>query len=700
MPVRLDRLAEIAVIVVDNPPDNALSGAVREGLKRRLDDALADPDVQAIALAADGRGFIAGAEVGEAGAPAPPSDAPDLSELAAAFESASKPVVAALHGVALGGGFELSLACAGRVAAADARLGLPDVKLGVIPGAGGTQRLPRLAGIAFALDAIVSGRAIGAAEALKAGVIDAVAADDLRLAACARARELIGAPPRRTRDLRVPAFDAAEVDAMVAERRRKARGALAPQAAAEAVARAAATTFDQGVAEERATFLRLAESDQAKASRYAFFAEREVIRSPRHAGVTPRPVASVGVVGAGAMGAGIAIAVAAAGLPVVLVDAAQDALTRARERMRATWARDVALGRIDAARAADHLDRVRAATQFERLAACDVIIEAAFEEMAVKTEIFARLAPIAKPGAILASNTSYLDLDAIARAGGRAADVIGLHFFAPANVMRLVEVVDGAASAPDAVAAGVALARRIGKLPVVTGVCEGFVGNRILNAWRTMADMAVEDGAWPHEIDAAMEAWGMAMGGFAVRDLSGLDIGMRRRRDSATRRDPAARDAGAVADRLCEMGRFGQKSGAGYYRYVEGRRDIDPLVTETIREVSARKGIARRSISGERVMTQIHATMVNEACRILDEGVVTRPIDVDQVLLHGYGFPVWRGGPLFEADRRGLDRVLDVVREVAGFAGKGYEPAPLLEAMARRGTTFAQTFRGRETARS
>ncbi|MDE2577662.1 MAG: enoyl-CoA hydratase/isomerase family protein [Hyphomicrobiales bacterium] len=684
--VRLEKQGDVALAIVDNPPVNALSQAVRQGILDCIGAATADSAVKAIVLACEGRSFIAGADIKEFGKPPQP---PFLPDVLGALEASGKPVVAAIHGTALGGGFEVALACHARVADARAKIGLPEVKLGLIPGAGGTQRLPRLAGVAFAIDVASSGRMVGMKEALAAGVIDKIADGDLRASAVEYARTLVGKPPRRTRDLIIPQHDHAAVEAQIKEIRKKARGAEAPVIAAQTVMDATHKNFDQGLADERKTFMHLLGTDQSKAMRYVFFAEREVLKTPHLEGVAPRPISRVGVIGSGTMGAGITISLVNSGMPVTVVEMAQEALDRGHARMKSTWERDAKLGRISAAQVDQRLSLLTMTTDFNALADCDLVIEAVFEEMAIKKDIFTRLGKVAKPGAVLASNTSYLDINAIGAFSGRPADVIGMHFFSPANIMRLVEIIEGAKSAKDAVATGVAVGKRMGKLPVVMGVCDGFVGNRILAAWRPVADMAVEDGAMPHEIDAAMEKWGMAMGGFAVGDLAGLDIGMRRRREFAHLRDPEKRDSGAVADAICALGRYGQKTGAGYYKYVDGKREVDPIVTDIINKVSADKGIARRPIAGEKVMEQIHATMVNEAAHILSEGIVSRPLDVDMVLLNGYGFPAWRGGPLHEADRIGLDKVLATMREVHKSAGKGYEPAPLLEKMVAQGKKFA-----------
>lgn len=684
--VSTEQHGDVALVLIDNPPVNATSAAVRAGLLAEIERANADPATKAIVIACAGRTFVAGADIREFGKPPQP---PSLPDTIAAIESGSKPVVAAIHGTALGGGFEITLGAHARVAVADAKIGLPEVKLGILPGAGGTQRLPRLVGPVAALDICASGRMVPAAEAHRLGIIDEIVGGDLREAAIAKARAMIGQPIRRAAELAIPAFDPAAFDQAASDVIKKARGALAPAAIVDCVRMATTVPFADGVAAERQTFLKLVVSDQAKAMRYVFFGERDVLKVPHLDGVAPRAIATVGVIGAGTMGAGIAISLVDSGLPVTLIETNQEALDRGVERITQTWQRSVKLGRMTDAQLVERRARLTPTTNFAALGTCDLIIEAVFEEMAIKKDVFAKLGQVAKAGAVLASNTSYLDINEIAAASGRPTDVIGMHFFSPANIMRLVEVIQGRDSALDVVATGVAIGKRMGKLPVVMGVCDGFVGNRILAVWRQLADMLVEEGALPQDVDAAMEGWGMAMGPYAVADLAGLDIGMRRRREFAHLRDPEKRYSATIADRLCALGRFGQKTGAGYYTYDNGRRIVDPAVTDIVESVSQEKGIARRAIPREQITRWIHAAMVNEACRILSENIVSRPLDIDMVKLNGYGFPIWRGGPLCEADRVGLAQVLETMREVHRMAGKGFEPAALLEWMIAHGKSFA-----------
>jgi 3-hydroxyacyl-CoA dehydrogenase len=573
--------------------------------------------------------------------------------------------------------------------ARDAAVGLPEVKLGLIPGASGTQRLPRLIGMLTALDIITSGRRVAAPEALTLGIADQIADSDLRASAVVLAGSLAGRPLRRLSQQDVSAYDAGAFDAAATAAAKKARGQVAPGVAADIVKLAATLPFAEAMAKEREAFMTLVASDQSKALRHAFFAEREVTRVPHLEGIAPRDVAKVGIVGAGTMGAGIAVAFADAGFPVTVVEMSAEALEAGRKRIAGLWERQIKSGRITAAQRDEKLARVTLSQDYAALGDADLIIEAAFEEMQVKKDVFGKLTQIAKPGAVLASNTSYLDVNEIGASSGRPADTIGLHFFSPANITRLIEVIEPSAASKDAVATGVAIAKKLGKIPVVCGVCDGFVGNRILAAWRSITDMMIEDGALPQDIDAALEAYGMAMGPFAVSDLAGLDIGWARRKRLAPTRDPRVRDASTVADRLCEAGRFGQKTSAGWYVYPDGKRTVDPYVTDLIEKVSAEKGITRRPFPAETIERMVRAAMVNEGARILSEGIVPRALDIDIVLMTGYGFPGWRGGPMFEADQIGLDTILADFRAVQAFAGPGYEPAPLLEELAQAKQKFA-----------
>ena len=684
--VRIENRGDIALILIDNPPVNASSRAVRQGLVAAIGAANADSAVAAIVIACEGRTFVAGADIKEFGKP-PLS--PPLPDVLGIVEASAKPVVAAVHGTALGGGFELALACHARVLDAQAVVGLPEVKLGLIPGAGGTQRLPRLIGMRPAIDIAASGRQVKAEEALALGVADAIAAADLRGAAIDLARAAVGRPIRRLSEVATPPFDRAKIDGALAGIAQKSRGQSSPLVAARTVLLAAELPFAAGMARERAAFIECLVSDQSKAMRYVFSAEREAPRAPQLEGVSPRKVERVGIIGAGTMGAGIAVAFADAGYAVVVVETSEAAVEAGRKRILAPWDRQLKSGRINADQHAARGASVAVGSDFQALAACDLVVEAAFEDMAVKQDIFGRLGAIAKPGAVLATNTSYLDVGTIGEASGRPGDVIGLHFFSPANVMRLVEVVEAPASAKDAVATGVAVGKRLGKIAVVCGVCDGFIGNRILAHWRPIVDMMVEDGAAPQGIDGALEEFGFAMGPYAVGDLAGLDIGWARRKRLAPTLNPNVRYASTIADELCTLGRFGQKTGAGWYSYSGGKKTLDPLVEGIIEKVRAQKHREQRVFANETIQRLVRAAIVNEGAKVLSDGVARRALDIDVVLINGYGYPAWRGGPMFEADALGLAKVLADIEEAHAFAGAGYEPAPLIVKLVGEGRRFA-----------
>ena len=684
-PVRIEMHGAVALVLIDNPPVNAASAAVRAGLVRAMQEANANPLASAIVIACEGRTFVAGADIREFGKT---FALPHLTDVIDAIEWSGKPVVAAMHGTALGGGFEIALGCHARVMSPDAAIGLPEVKIGVIPGAGGTQRLPRLVGMLAALDMATSGRQVKADEALKLGIADAIATGDLCQFAMAHALTLVGREPRRLSALPVPAYDAAAFAAGVAAVKKKARGQLSPGVAADAVAGAATLPFSEGMAAERAGFMELVRGDQAGALRHAFFGEREVAKVTQLDGVKPRLVGRVGVIGAGTMGAGISMAMADAGYEVRTIETTTAAVGAGYDRILSGYARQVKSGRISADEQRKRMRLVQVSDDFDSLKDCDLIIEAAFEEMSVKQDIFARLGKVARPGAVLASNTSYLDINVIAAASGRPGDVIGMHFFSPANIMRLVEVVQGKASAKDAVATGLSVVKRASKVGVVCGVCDGFVGNRMLNIYKAIVEFAVEDGALPQEVDAALEAYGFAMGPFAVADLAGLDIGALNRKRLASTRDPAVRYASSVADRLCAIGRYGQKTGKGWYLYPEGKRTVDPAVTAMVLEVSREKGLTRHAIAPDTIVRHVLAGLANEGAKILAEGIVPRSLDIDIVYLNGYGFPAFKGGPMYAADARGLRHVLADVEAIHAGAGKGFEPAPLLVELAARDGKF------------
>ena len=684
LPVRVEREGGVAVVTIDNPPVNALSQAVRKELLQAFGAFANDSSVTGIVLIGAGRDFVAGADIREMdGTPLEPS----LPGVIRAMEACRQPIVAAISGNALGGGFELALACDRRIATAGATVGLPEVKLGIIPGAGGTQRLPRLVGVARAIGLIAAARRVRATEALSLGLVDRVVEGDLLAAAKAEAAQ---APKRRLSEAAVPAGDAAEVEKAAGDALRSARGVPAVGKAVEMVRLAATTAMDEGLKAERATFVALRDSGEAKALRHLFFAERNAQKVPGIAGVKARRIERVAVIGGGTMGSGIAVALADAGLAVTLIERDAAAMEAGRKRIGGTYDRVVAGGRLSRASADERIERIALGTEWAAVADADLVIEAVFEDMDVKLAVFRQLDALARPGAVLATNTSYLDVDQIAQATRRPQDVVGLHFFSPANVMRLLEIVRGAATAPEVLATGFALARRLGKVAAVAGICEGFIGNRIFSAYRHQVECLLEEGASPEDVDRALEAYGFAMGPFAVFDLAGLDIAWTTRKRRAATRDPRERYLEA-GDRLCEMGRFGRKTGRGWYLYPEGAKKPvpDPEVRALIEAESARKGIQRRAIGDDEIQRRVLAAIVNEAAKILAEGIALRAADIDLVYANGYGFPAFRGGPLFAADARGLATVLADVEETHRLSGFGSEPAALLVELAKTGRSFS-----------
>ncbi len=639
-PVSIARHGSVAVLTIDNPPVNAASHAVRAGVLARLAEATADPAVEAVVIVGAGRTFVAGADIREFGRPA---ERPTLTEVCDAIEASPKPVVAALTGTALGGGLEIALAAHARIAAPDAKVGLPEVKLGIIPGAGGTQRLPRLSGVPAALELVTSGRILTADEARRLSVVDRLA-DDPLAAAVALAPGLGG--PRRTGDRPVPTFDRAAAEAVLAKVTAKARGQIAPGEAGRMVLAAAELPFRDGLAREFETVARLKDTDQAKALRHVFFAEREAAKVPGLDGVAPRALGAVGVAGCGLMGSGIAVALLDAGLDVIVVEQSAEAADAGRARIASTLDRLVASGRLDTAGRDARLSRLAVSAERAAFAPADLVIEAVFDDLVVKRDLFADLSRILRPDAILATNTSYLDPEAIADVVADPTRVVGLHFFSPANVMRLVEVVRLARTAPDVLATGLALAKRLKKLPVVTGVTEGFIGNRVFSAYRDEAEGLLVEGALPHEVDAAMEAHGLAMGPFAVFDMAGLEIAWARRK---RRRAGGEIVPETLSDRLCEAGRLGRKAGAGWYAYDGDAKRPDPAVTDVIEAFARERGITRRAIRADEIVARLIAAMAREGNVLVRDGIAARASDVDLVMINGYGYPAWRGGPMFEA---------------------------------------------------
>ena len=675
MNVTIARDGNIAIVTVENPPVNALSTAVRQGLWDAVVELDADPEVAAVVLHCAGRTFIAGADVREFGqTPVPPH----LPDLVTRIEMARAPWIAAIHGSALGGGFEVALGCRFRVASPDASVGLPEVNLGIIPGASGTVRTPRLAGVEVAVTLATTGKPVKAGKALSLGLIDKVIEGDLLAGALAFARGLPADLPapisaRQATDPGKEYWE--ETEAAV---KKAAKGSDAPLAALESIRHAISSDFETAMAHERATFLRLRDSDQAAALRSVFFAERAAPRPPELKDATPRKVAEVGVIGGGTMGAGIAAALRGAGLGVTLIERDADALERGRANLTRIWDGSVKSGRLSEAQRDDLLAGTRFATDYAALAGADLVIEAVFEDLEVKRAVFAALADVCRPDAVLATNTSYIDPREIFGGVKGPERCLGLHFFSPAHIMKLLEIVPIPQTADDVLATGFALARSLGKMPVRAGICDGFIGNRILKITRAQGERLLMAGALPEQVDAAQRAFGMAMGIFAVQDLAGLDIAAMQRK--------AARDRGEspfapVADALVALGRLGQKTGAGWYDYLPGTRGgtPSPVVAETI----AAQGGQNQSLSESDIIDALILPMADEGATILAEGIALRAADVDLVKIHGYGFPRWRGGPMHYAARRGLAAVVARLDDLAG-RGIANPPGPALRAAAAR----------------
>ncbi|MBU1314756.1 MAG: enoyl-CoA hydratase/isomerase family protein [Alphaproteobacteria bacterium] len=678
--VHLERDGDVAFLVIDNPPVNAGSSDVRTALLAQIAAVETDASITGIVLIGAGKTFIAGSDLREFDLPLDP---PQLPQVIAAIEASRKPYVAALHGAALGGGYELALACDARIAAPATVVGLPECTLGIIPGAGGTQKLPRLVGKAKAIGLICSGGRVSSTEALRLGMIDAVSGPDLRTDAAALVRQLAG-QKHRLIDRPVPddasqAIEAAALKAAAAGRNRP--HVLAAIRHIRSVATVEAHT---GLAAERAEFEALRVSPEAKALRHIFFAEREAARGTVPAGVKGRPFKSFGIVGAGTMGADIATTTVQAGYRTVLVDSSLEALERAKARISQAIDKGVAAGKLSKPAGDTARDNLVTAVDLQALAGCDVLIEAVFEDIDTKRAVFARLDEIAGADALLATNTSYLDIDAIAAGTTRPRDVIGLHFFSPAHIMKLLEVVAGKESSHEALATGLAVAKALGKQPVQASNGFGFIGNRIYAAYRASCEFMLEDGALPHEVDDAMRQFGFAMGPFAVADMSGLDIAWRMRQQQAAARDPAWRYV-EIPDRLCEMGRLGRKTGAGYYDYDEdGRAERSPRVEQLIIEASDAKGIARRRLTAQDIQNRAMAAIVNEAGLVLEDKVAARASDIDVVLVNGYGFPRWHGGPLYWASRQDRQRLAADCAAAAAEAGPSKRRADLAGLFADR----------------
>ncbi|MFN9474268.1 3-hydroxyacyl-CoA dehydrogenase NAD-binding domain-containing protein [Acidovorax sp.] len=683
----------VLLVSVDNPPVNALGAAVRQGLMAAIAQAEADAGIQALLIVGEGRAFIAGADIREFGKPPVP---PALPEVCQAIEACSKPVVAAIHGAALGGGLEVALSAHYRLALPGAQLGLPEVLLGLLPGSGGTQRAPRLMGVKAATELMLSGKHLNAQAALAAGLADALAeGDDPVAAGLAYVRELLArrAPVRPTSALPGRLADKAaaqaELDALKTETAKSARGLFSPLKIIDCVQAALDLPFDEALKFERAQFMACLDSPQRAGLIHAFFAEREVAKVPEAKAAAPRPFTSIAVIGGGTMGAGITVSALDAGLPVTMIERDAESIARGRAHVEKVYDALVAKGRMSAEAKAARMARYTGSTRYEDIAGADLVIEAVFEDIEVKKAVFRELDRVCKPGAVLATNTSYLDIDAIAAATARPEDVIGLHFFSPANIMKLLEIVVPARVSADVVATAFELAKRLKKVPVRAGVCDGFIGNRILAVYKQAADYLMEDDASPYEIDAAVRAFGYPMGPFQVTDLAGGDIGWATRKRRAATRDPKARYV-EIADRICERGWFGQKTGRGFYLYPEGARvgQPDPEVLAIVDAERARKGVVPRPFSADEIMRRYMAALVNEGAKVVAEGIALRPLDVDVTFLSGYGFPRHRGGPMKWADMQGLPQVLGDIREFAKDDPLFWQPAPLLEQLVAEGRDF------------
>jgi 3-hydroxyacyl-CoA dehydrogenase len=700
--VSMTRDGEVAVITVDNPPVNALSPGVPEGIGKFVQEANADDSVKAIVLRAAGQTFIAGADIREFQkiftGEAKREKGAGLNSTLDILEGSAKPVVVAIHGTAFGGGLEFAMACHYRIAAADAQVGQPEVKLGIIPGAGGTQRLPRLAGVMKAVEMCAQGDPVKAPEALKLGILDELAEGDLREAAVAAARRLAaeGKPPRRTRDLTDKLGDEKQ-NAMVFQMARqmaqqKAKGMLAPLKAIDAVEAATKLPFDEGVQKEQDLFIECIQSPQARAMVHLFFGQREVAKVPGLAKDTPvKEIKKAGVVGSGLMGGGIAMVYANAGIPVVLKDVKQEFLDKGMATIRGNWEGRVKKGKMTQEKLDKLMASITPTLDYSDFKDVDIVVEAVFEEMDLKKQIFADLDKSTKPDAILASNTSTLDIDEIASATSRPQQVIGHHFFSPANVMQLLEIVRGSKTSDEVIATSMQLAKKLRKVGVLVGNCPGFVGNRMIGPYAREAQFLAEEGAAPQQIDKALTDFGMAMGALAMSDLAGIDTSWRVK-EANKKFVPAGQRVPRVIDKLYAAGRLGQKSGSGWYKYEAGNRKPvpDPEVDKMIEEAAKEGGIERRQIDDAEIVERTIYALINEGARILDEGMAMRSVDIDIIYIFGYGFPPFRGGPMKYADEVGLKKVYERISDFHKRFGDMWKPADLLKRLADEGKSFAQ----------
>jgi 3-hydroxyacyl-CoA dehydrogenase len=692
--VEYQKQGSIGVITLNNPPVNALS--VNKGLLQGVLDALKEGDhdhhIRAFVIIGAGRNFSGGADISEFGKPYDHGKA-TLPDVLAYMDTVTKPIVAAISGPTMGGGLELALGCHYRIAITGGQIALPEVKLGILPGAGGTQRSPRIMGVEKAIDFMISGDPVSTEKAKELGLVDEIVTGDLRAAAMTYTNRLLrdGQGVRRASQLTATIEGSPEAFfAGVRERTAKAwRGYPAPLAIVDCVEAAVTQPFAKGVGFERQQFLKLVKTDESRSLRHLFFAEREAAKIPDvPADTAVTDIKSAAVIGAGTMGGGIAMNFVNVGIPVKLLEMKQEALDRGLGIIRKNYAATVAKGRLSQEAMDKRLALIQPTLAYEDLKQADIVVEAVFEEMEIKKQVFAQIDKVAKPSAILATNTSTLDVNEIAAVTKRPEKVIGTHFFSPANVMKLLEVVRGSRTAKDVLATAMKLGKTIKKVPVCVGVCDGFVGNRMLHQYFREAGYLLEEGALPWQVDRAIEAFGFAMGPFRVGDLAGLDIGWAIRKRQAATRDPNERYC-TIPDRICELGRFGQKTGAGYYRYEDGRKAVpDPVIEDLIVKASAEKGIKRREIPDQEIVERCVYQLVNEGARILEEGIAQRASDIDIVYAFGYGFPRYRGGPMFHADTVGLDKVYEAVKRYHAEQGAGWEPAPLLAKLAGEGGRF------------
>ena len=704
--VSLTRDGQIAIITVNNPPVNALSPGVPEGISDSIAEAAGDDSIKGVILIGGGRTFIAGADIKEFGkVTAGEKGGGSLLPLLQTIEDCPKPTVAAIHGTAFGGGLEVAMAFHYRVAAPSAQVGQPEVKLGIIPGAAGTQRLPRLAGVAKAVEMCAFGEPVKVAEALKAGIVDSIIEGDLLRGAVAFVRDLIakGEGPRKTRE-RSDKLGAADANAAIfetarAQAKKTKRGMIAPLAAIDAVEASTKLPFDEGCQREAELFKECLFSDQSKSMIHVFFGEREVAKIPGLPKDTKTlEIRKAAVIGAGTMGGGIAMNYANAGIPVLLKETSQEFLDRGLATIKKNYTNSVKKGRFGQEVMDQRMELITPTLSYDGFEEADIVTEAVFEGMELKKQVFGELDRICKPDAVLASNTSTLNIDEIASATSRPEWVIGHHYFSPANVMRLLEMVRGKATSDVVIATSMALSKRLRKVGVLVGNCRGFVGNRMLAPYGREAQFLIEEGALPQDVDGAIYDFGFAMGPLAMGDLAGLDVGWRIRKEYKHLEKPGIRQP-ALADRLCEIGRYGQKTGAGWYRYDENRNRIpDPEVEKLVEEVSKEAGITRRTITPNEIIERTQYALINEGAKILEEGIAMRAVDIDIIYLNGYGYPAWRGGPMWYANTVGLMKVYDRVCEFHEQHGELWEPAPLLKTLAEQGKTFADFDKGKITA--